>query len=144
MDYVVSWGNLTEEKVALYLREILEALHYLHGWRIAHLDLKVNVCSHRARNITFSHEIQVQVPKLLFLQPENIVVEHASSQPVIKLTDFGDAVQLSPASCYIHPLLGSPEFSAPELVLGQPASLTSDIWSLGLLHTHTHTHFRWN
>lgn len=41
----MSWGNLTEEKVALYLREILEALHYLHGWRIAHLDLKVNAYS---------------------------------------------------------------------------------------------------
>lgn len=54
LDYVVSWGNLTEEKVALYLREILEALHYLHGWRIAHLDLKVNVCSHRAET---SHSV---------------------------------------------------------------------------------------
>lgn len=43
LDYIVSWGNLTEEKVALYLREILEALHYLHSWRIAHLDLKVSV-----------------------------------------------------------------------------------------------------
>lgn len=41
LDYIVSWGNLTEEKVALYLRDILEALHYLHSWRIAHLDLKV-------------------------------------------------------------------------------------------------------
>lgn len=61
------------------------------------------------------------------------MVEHASSQPVIKLTDFGDAAQLSPPSSYIHPLLGSPEFSAPELVLGQPVSLTSDLWSLGLL-----------
>ncbi|XP_035019042.1 triple functional domain protein isoform X1 [Hippoglossus stenolepis] len=105
LDYIVSWGNLTEEKVALYLRDILEALHYLHGWRIAHLDLK----------------------------PENIVVEHASSQPLIKLTDFGDAVQLSPPSSYIHPLLGSPEFCAPELVLGQPVSLTSDLWSLGVV-----------
>uniref|UniRef100_A0AAQ5XDY0 non-specific serine/threonine protein kinase n=1 Tax=Amphiprion ocellaris TaxID=80972 RepID=A0AAQ5XDY0_AMPOC len=105
LDYIVSWGNLTEEKVALYLRDILEALHYLHSWRIAHLDLK----------------------------PENIMVEHASSQPVIKLTDFGDAVQLSPPSSYIHPLLGSPEFSAPELVLGQPASLMSDLWSLGVV-----------
>ncbi|KAM3614475.1 uncharacterized protein V6R79_014933 [Siganus canaliculatus] len=105
LDYIVSWGNLTEEKVALYLRDILEALHYLHSWRIAHLDLK----------------------------PENIVVEHASSQPVIKLTDFGDAVQLSPSSSHIHPLLGSPEFSAPELVLGQPASLMSDLWSLGVV-----------
>lgn len=68
---------------------------------------------------------------LLFPQPENIVVEHVSSQPVIKLTDFGDAAQLGPTSSHIHPLLGSPEFSAPELVLGQPASLMSDIWSLG-------------
>lgn len=42
----MSWGNLTEEKVALYLREILEALHYLHSWGIAHLDLKVNVHSY--------------------------------------------------------------------------------------------------
>lgn len=105
LDYIVSWGNLTEEKVALYLRDILEALHYLHSWRIAHLDLK----------------------------PENILVEHASSQPVIKLTDFGDAVHLSPSSSYIHPLLGSPEFSAPELVLGQPVSLTCDLWSLGVV-----------
>lgn len=47
----MSWGNLTEEKVALYLTDILEALHYLHGWRIAHLDLKVNVFS------TFAVEI---------------------------------------------------------------------------------------
>lgn len=38
----MSWGNLTEEKVALYLRDILEALHYLHSWKIAYLDLKVN------------------------------------------------------------------------------------------------------
>ena len=45
LDYIVSWGNLTEEKVALYLRDILEALHYLHGWRIAHLDVKVNIYS---------------------------------------------------------------------------------------------------
>lgn len=42
LDYIVSWGNLTEEKVSLYLRDILEALHYLHTCRIAHLDLKVS------------------------------------------------------------------------------------------------------
>uniref|UniRef100_A0A673ZFX6 Trio Rho guanine nucleotide exchange factor a n=1 Tax=Salmo trutta TaxID=8032 RepID=A0A673ZFX6_SALTR len=105
LDYIVSWGNLTEEKVASYLRNILEALHYLHNCRIAHLDLK----------------------------PENLLVAHTSSgQPVVKLTDFGDAVQLNSAH-YIHPLLGSPEFSSPELVLGEPAALTSDLWSLGVV-----------
>lgn len=42
LDYVVSWGNLTEEKAAGYLRDILEALHYLHNSRIVHLDVKVS------------------------------------------------------------------------------------------------------
>lgn len=42
LDYIVSWGNLTEEKVACYLRDVLEALHYLHNCRIAHLDVKVS------------------------------------------------------------------------------------------------------
>lgn len=51
LDYIVSWGNLTEEKVALYLRDILEALHYLHSWRIAHLDLKVNTYSYNSVEI---------------------------------------------------------------------------------------------
>ncbi|XP_073703801.1 triple functional domain protein [Garra rufa] len=104
LDYIVSWGNLTEEKVSLYLRDILEALHYLHTCRIAHLDLK----------------------------PENVLIEQTSTQPLVKLTDFGDAAHLSNTP-YIHPLLGSPEFSAPELVLGEPAALVSDLWSLGVL-----------
>lgn len=61
-----------------------------------------------------------------------MLVEQNSAQPVVKLTDFGDAVQLN-SGHHIHPLLGSPEFSAPELVLGQPVSLTSDLWSLGVV-----------
>lgn len=42
LDYIVSWGNLTEEKVASYLQSVLEALHYLHNCRIVHLDVKVS------------------------------------------------------------------------------------------------------
>ena len=60
------------------------------------------------------------------------MVENTSVLPVVKLTDFGDAVQLD-SSQHVHPLLGSPEFSSPELVLGLPVSLTSDLWSLGVL-----------
>uniref|UniRef100_A0A3P9HH48 Protein kinase domain-containing protein n=1 Tax=Oryzias latipes TaxID=8090 RepID=A0A3P9HH48_ORYLA len=105
LDYIVSWGNLTEEKVASYMLNVLQALHYLHNSRIAHLDVK----------------------------PENLLVTHnASGQPVVKLADLGDAVQLNSAH-YIHPLLGSPEFASPELVLGEPVSLTSDLWSLGVI-----------
>ncbi|XP_037119268.1 triple functional domain protein-like isoform X3 [Syngnathus acus] len=105
LDYIISWGNLTEEKVACYLRDLLDALHYLHNSRIAHLDVK----------------------------PENLLVVHSSNgQPSVKLTDLGDAVQLGGAP-YVHPLLGSPEFASPELVLGEPVSLTSDVWSVGVV-----------
>lgn len=66
-------------------------------------------------------------------QPENLLVTHnASGQPVVKLADLGDAVQLNSAH-YIHPLLGSPEFASPELVLGEPVSLSSDLWSVGVM-----------
>uniref|UniRef100_A0A674J004 non-specific serine/threonine protein kinase n=1 Tax=Terrapene triunguis TaxID=2587831 RepID=A0A674J004_9SAUR len=104
LDCVVRWGNLTEGKIRLYLGEILEAVQYLHNCRIAHLDLK----------------------------PENILVDQSSAKPTIKLADFGDAVQLN-TTYYIHQLLGNPEFAAPEIILGNPVSLTSDVWSIGVL-----------
>uniref|UniRef100_A0A672R2I3 non-specific serine/threonine protein kinase n=1 Tax=Sinocyclocheilus grahami TaxID=75366 RepID=A0A672R2I3_SINGR len=75
-------------------------------------------------------EILVYLKKSFF--PENLVVEQSPSQPMVKLTDFGDAVQLN-STPYVHPLLGSPEFAAPELVLGDPVSLSSDLWSLGVV-----------
>lgn len=67
LDYIVQWGNLTEGKIKLYLREILEAVHYLHNCRIVHLDLK----------------------------PENILVDKSLAKATIRLADFGDAVQLN-------------------------------------------------
>uniref|UniRef100_A0A672R2Y8 non-specific serine/threonine protein kinase n=1 Tax=Sinocyclocheilus grahami TaxID=75366 RepID=A0A672R2Y8_SINGR len=70
--------------------------------------------------------------KNILICPENLVVEQSPSQPMVKLTDFGDAVQLN-STPYVHPLLGSPEFAAPELVLGDPVSLSSDLWSLGVV-----------
>ncbi len=60
------------------------------------------------------------------------MVDQSPSQPMVKLTDFGDAVQLN-STPYVHLLLGSPEFAAPELVLGDPVSLSSDLWSLGVV-----------
>jgi len=60
------------------------------------------------------------------------VAQTSAGQPSIKLTDFGDAVQLS-SGHYVHPLLGSPEFASPELVPGEPVSPSSDLWSLGVV-----------
>ncbi|XP_054643386.1 kalirin isoform X3 [Dunckerocampus dactyliophorus] len=105
LDYLVAHDELMEEKVAFFMRDILEALQHLHTCRVAHLDLK----------------------------PENIMVDLHSPNPCIKLIDLGDAVQLSAHRRYVHLLLGNPEFAAPELICGTPVSVGTDVWSAGVL-----------
>ncbi|XP_072301119.1 kalirin isoform X3 [Eucyclogobius newberryi] len=105
LDYLVAHDELMEEKVAFFIRETLEALQHLHTCRVAHLDVK----------------------------PENIMVDLRSQTPGVKLVDFGDAVQLTAHRRYVHLLLGNPEFAAPELIRGTPVSVSTDVWSVGVL-----------
>ena len=61
------------------------------------------------------------------VQPENLMVDLSNTTPCLKLVDFGDARHIY-NNYYIHPLVGSPEFAAPELVSGSPVGLLTDIW----------------
>lgn len=61
------------------------------------------------------------------LQPENLLVEQSNTSPQLKLVDFGD-VQHIANTPIVHPLVGSPEFAAPEIVSGAPVGLTTDVW----------------
>ncbi|MGH0133719.1 UNVERIFIED_CONTAM: hypothetical protein FKN15_053342 [Acipenser sinensis] len=103
-DFLINHDELMEEKVSFYVKDTLEAIQYLHNCRVAHLDLK----------------------------PENLLVDLHIPVPRVKLIDFGDAIQIT-SQYYIHPLLGNPEFAAPELIQGCPVALSTDIWSLGVL-----------
>ncbi|TRY93448.1 hypothetical protein DNTS_005746, partial [Danionella cerebrum] len=104
LDYLVAHDELMEEKVAFFIKDTLEALQHLHTCRVAHLDLK----------------------------PENLLVDLHVPVPCVKLSDLGDSVQVSNHR-YVHLLLGNPEFAAPELIQGTPVSLSSDVWSIGVL-----------
>uniref|UniRef100_A0A2K6N6A0 Kalirin RhoGEF kinase n=1 Tax=Rhinopithecus bieti TaxID=61621 RepID=A0A2K6N6A0_RHIBE len=104
LDYLMNHDELMEEKVAFYIRDIMEALQYLHNCRVAHLDIK----------------------------PENLLIDLRIPVPRVKLIDLEDAVQIS-GHFHIHHLLGNPEFAAPEVIQGIPVSLGTDIWSIGVL-----------
>lgn len=69
---------------------------------------------------------------LSLFQPENLLVDLHVPVPCVKLSDLGDAVQVS-SHRYVHLLLGNPEFAAPELIQGTPVSLSTDVWSVGVL-----------
>lgn len=73
----------------------------------------------------------------MYVQPENLLVDVDPSRtvPLLKLIDFGDARHIYDDT-YIHRVMGSAEFAAPELITGHPASLLSDIWSASVVHFH--------
>ncbi|XP_065051810.1 triple functional domain protein-like isoform X2 [Rhopilema esculentum] len=102
-DHIVIMDNLTERIAIGFVKQMLQALQYLHECGIAHLDVK----------------------------PENLILSCGTS-PRLKLIDFGDAVRITEAP-YIHEINGSPEFNAPEVINGEPVSLGTDLWSVGVI-----------
>lgn len=65
-DFIAEKENLLESEAIEFLKQILEALRFMHSKNIVHFDLK----------------------------PENVMLSDKSSHPVIKLIDFGLAQRL--------------------------------------------------
>lgn len=55
LDYLMNHDELMEEKVAFYIRDIMEALQYLHNCRVAHLDIKVIINSNPSQEVVKSN-----------------------------------------------------------------------------------------
>lgn len=65
------------------------------------------------------------------LKPDNVMVTPAS---VPKIADFGLAKQILGAELPGTTLAGTPHYMAPELLSGQPATTTSDVFALGVCY----------
>lgn len=68
------------------------------------------------------------------LRPENIMIDHLGT---VKIIDFGStqvagiAEMMSPIT--LSPILGTPQYTAPEYFVGDAASSSSDLFSLGVI-----------
>lgn len=94
---------LTEAQACGYMKQVVQAMDYLHKNNIMHLDIK----------------------------PENIVLKSADS-PEIKLVDFGLAQVWSPDK-EIKEMMGTAEFVAPEIINYEMIGLYTDMWAVGVL-----------
>lgn len=65
------------------------------------------------------------------LKPDNILLNH---QGIAKLADFGLAKRISTLRQFPKDLAGTPNFMAPELFHGEPASPASDVYALGVCY----------
>jgi len=102
-DKVAQDHLLKENTVAEYLRQICQALSYLHSKNILHLDLK----------------------------PENVVMARPDCD-TIKIIDFGGA-QFFTKGKAVRTMFGTREYMAPETLSFEPVELTTDMWSAGVL-----------
>lgn len=110
--------------VLLYMRQLVNALLWLHKRNIAHLDIK-------PENVMVNTGIlPVQSPTT----PMNTanIPTRSNYKPLLKLIDFGDAVGTT-TSHDAAVTASHIEFSAPERIIGQTTGSFTDSWGFGIL-----------
>lgn len=109
--YIHREGPLPAGRAITIVRQILAGLACVHGAGIVHADLK----------------------------SDNVLLGRAAGRDVAKLIDFGLArVQFSSADRERLPeieewLSGTPEYMAPEVIHGEGASFSADLYSVGVI-----------
>lgn len=103
LDNIISQDRVTEHQIANYIKQILEGLNYMHSQNIAHLGLTLG---------------------------DALVARENSDD--IKIGDFSLSTRLPRGKVVIQEY-GHPEFVAPEIANKKPASLASDMWSVGVI-----------
>ncbi|MEQ1762880.1 MAG: serine/threonine-protein kinase [Pyrinomonadaceae bacterium] len=103
LDALIERRSLAVEDALVTFKSICEAVKFIHENNIVHRDIK----------------------------PQNIKI---SSKGVVKMLDFGIAKDaISDGLTRIGGIVGTPNYLAPEQLMGQPASRVTDIWALGVL-----------
>jgi len=95
-------GPLDEATCCRLIRDVAQALLYLHERNLVHRDIK----------------------------PQNLLLSGPLSDPasVVKVADFGFARSLPPAAM-ASTLCGSPHYMSPELLAFKPYDAKADLWS---------------
>ncbi|KAG8742506.1 hypothetical protein FRC10_001340 [Ceratobasidium sp. 414] len=94
-------NSIEERYTAVIMREVLQALAFLHRNNVIHRDLK-------AANVLISSDGRVM------------------------LCDFGVSALLATPHSKRSTFVGTPQWMAPEVILGQTYDTKADIWGLGI------------
>lgn len=104
-DRILEKGKFCEEDAVFIIKQILEAVEYMHKKNIVHRDLK----------------------------PENILYLDKSENSRLVIGDFGIAKELKGDHDLIHKAAGSMGYVAPEVLTTSGHGKPCDIWSIGVI-----------
>ncbi|KZZ87821.1 Calcium/calmodulin-dependent protein kinase (CMPK) [Ascosphaera apis ARSEF 7405] len=104
-DRICQKGKFTERDASETIRQVFEAVAYLHERNIVHRDLK----------------------------PENLLYTTHAEDSSLVLADFGIAKMLESESDQLTSMAGSFGYAAPEVMMKQGHGKAVDIWSMGII-----------
>ncbi|KAF2088138.1 Pkinase-domain-containing protein [Saccharata proteae CBS 121410] len=104
-DRICEKGRFTEKDAAETIRQVLEAVNYLHNNNVVHRDLK----------------------------PENLLYLTKDPDSSLVLADFGIAKMLDSKDEVLTTMAGSFGYAAPEVMLKQGHGKPVDMWSMGVI-----------
>lgn len=102
-DRIVSKGSYTEKDASHLIRQVLEAVNYMHEQGVVHRDLK----------------------------PENLLYYNPDEDSKIMISDFG--LSKTEESGVMATACGTPGYVAPEVLAQKPYGKAVDIWSIGVI-----------
>ncbi|KAI8115661.1 hypothetical protein FF38_02865 [Lucilia cuprina] len=102
-DRIVEKGSYTEKDASDLIRQILEAVDYMHEQGVVHRDLK----------------------------PENLLFYSPDDDSKIMISDFG--LSKMEDSGIMATACGTPGYVAPEVLAQKPYGKAVDIWSIGVI-----------
>lgn len=104
-DRICDKGKFTEKDASQTIKQVLEAVDYLHSKDVVHRDLK----------------------------PENLLYLTREADSDLVLADFGIAKHLDSPEGVLKTMAGSFGYAAPEVMLKKGHSKPVDMWSLGVI-----------
>jgi len=102
-DRIVEKGSYTEKDAADLIRQVLEAVDYMHEQGVVHRDLK----------------------------PENLLYYCPDEDSKIMISDFG--LSKMEDSGIMATACGTPGYVAPEVLAQKPYGKAVDVWSIGVI-----------
>ncbi|XDV24503.1 hypothetical protein PO909_028648 [Leuciscus waleckii] len=103
-DRIVEKGFYTEKDASTLIRQVLDAVNYLHSMGIVHRDLK----------------------------PENLLYFNPQDGSKIMISDFGLS-KMEGTGDVMSTACGTPGYVAPEVLAQKPYSKAVDCWSIGVI-----------